>query len=226
MLAQAIPESANVTTERVTPPVTLLQQLIRHRDASYEQVCGELFDFARTQHIDGTISVRHLQRLARLERAKHHAPVALPGTRRLLREFFGFPFEQLVSPPRHELPAAAFGRTPVGDHATEATLDAVLSLSYGEVAVALYVSDMPLQRLAAGHLPTAEQIIALVAQGIARLGVDRIRTIEADSRRRNLAALRGDTDAAARTAGDLLPDSRRAQRAHDLSFRLDRLIGR
>jgi hypothetical protein len=104
MPVQAIPQSANVTVEREPAPVTLLQQLIRQSEASYEQVCGELLDFARTHHIDATISLRHLQRLARLERAKDHAPAALPSTRRLLREFFGFSFDELVSPPPERHP--------------------------------------------------------------------------------------------------------------------------
>jgi tetratricopeptide (TPR) repeat protein len=92
---------------REMPPSTLLQQLIRQREVSYEQLVRELEAFARTRQIDGTIGVRHLQRLARLERARDGATstAALPGTRRLLREFFGFSLEELVGPPRIEMPA-------------------------------------------------------------------------------------------------------------------------
>lgn len=79
-------------------PQTLLQLLIRRRDASYEGVVRELGEFARRRGIDGTISARHLQRLARRERATSGRPTALPGTRRLLAEFFGRPFNDLVSP--------------------------------------------------------------------------------------------------------------------------------
>jgi hypothetical protein len=92
---------------RETPPTTLLQQLIRQREVSYEQLVREVEAFARTRQIDGTIGVRHLQRLARQERARDGAgsPTALPSTRRLLREFFGFSFEELIGPPRIEMPA-------------------------------------------------------------------------------------------------------------------------
>jgi hypothetical protein len=67
---------------------TLLQQLIRRRDVSYERMAHELEEFARRQGIDGTVSARHLQRLARRERGDGSgSPSALPGTRRLLSEF-------------------------------------------------------------------------------------------------------------------------------------------
>lgn len=80
-------------------PQTLLQLLIRNRDSSYEAVVRELEKFARQHGIDGTISARHLQRLARRERTTPSGqPSALPSTRRLLAEFFGRPFLDLVSP--------------------------------------------------------------------------------------------------------------------------------
>ena len=89
------------------PPSTLLQQLIQQREVSYEQLVRELADFARTREIDATIGVRHLQRLARQERSKDRTPpAAQPGTRRLLREFFEFSFDELVGPPRLETLAA------------------------------------------------------------------------------------------------------------------------
>lgn len=82
------------------PPQTLLQLLIRSREASYDGVVRELEEFARERGIDGTISARHLQRLARRERVNAaRPPTALPGTRRLLTEFFGQPFMELVAPP-------------------------------------------------------------------------------------------------------------------------------
>src|SRR5262249_14068745 len=92
---------------REMPPATLLQQLIRQREASYEQIARDLEDFARREGIDGTIGVRHVQRLARHERGNGGgAPSALPGTRRLLREFFGYAFDELIGPPRIETAAA------------------------------------------------------------------------------------------------------------------------
>jgi hypothetical protein len=93
---------------RETAPVTLLQQLIRQLDASYEQIAQDLAKFAIENGIDGTIGVRHLQRLARKERSRDGAamPALLPGTRKLLREFFKFSLEELLGPPRVEVPAA------------------------------------------------------------------------------------------------------------------------
>lgn len=79
---------------------TLLQQLIRQREMSYEQIVQVLEEFARERRIDGTIGARHLQRLARAERGRNgEMPSALPGTRMLLREFFGFSFDELMGPP-------------------------------------------------------------------------------------------------------------------------------
>jgi hypothetical protein len=104
-----------------TRPRTLLQQLILHRDVTYEGVIGELETFARTQRIDGTISLRHLQRLARLERGTDGAaPTALPGTRRLLRAFFDVPFEELLGPP---LPTEPPVTTDLVPHAAAAAAD-------------------------------------------------------------------------------------------------------
>lgn len=86
---------------------TLLQQLIRQRETTYEQLVEELAKFAQRQSIDATIGVRHLQRLARRERAKDGTvPATLPGTRHLLKEFFGASFDELLGPPR---PATELG---------------------------------------------------------------------------------------------------------------------
>lgn len=102
---------------RETPPVTLLQQLVRQRDASYEQIAQELANFALDNHIDGTIGVRHLQRLARRESSRDGAavPALLPGTRKLLREFFKFSVEELLGPPRIEVPPAPPLLVPAAD---------------------------------------------------------------------------------------------------------------
>jgi hypothetical protein len=84
----------------LSSPRTLLYQLIRERRDSYERLAQELDDFARKHSIDGTISVRHLQRLARNESSQSGGRTsALGGTQRLLEEFFGYPFDLLVGPP-------------------------------------------------------------------------------------------------------------------------------
>jgi hypothetical protein len=68
---------------RQTPPRTLLQQLIRQLEASYEKVAQQLNEFARVREIDGTFSVRHLRRLACHEPGpRGELPAALPGTKK------------------------------------------------------------------------------------------------------------------------------------------------
>lgn len=89
----------------LSSPRTLLQQLIRQRRESYEKLVEQLDEFARIHKIDGTISVRHLQRLARNEGASSGGrSSALGGTQRLLEEFFGHSFAALVGPPVEEQP--------------------------------------------------------------------------------------------------------------------------
>lgn len=84
----------------LSAPRSLLYQLIRERRTSYERLVQELDDFARKHSIDGTISVRHLQRLARNETSRSDGrAAALGSTQRLLEEFFGHPFDVLVGPP-------------------------------------------------------------------------------------------------------------------------------
>lgn len=81
-------------------PRTVLQLLIRRRDVSYEALVRQLDAFARQHRIDGTISSRHLQRLSRRERiGASGEPSAQPGTRRLLADFFGRSFSELMAPP-------------------------------------------------------------------------------------------------------------------------------
>lgn len=91
--------AVGVGMRELNSPRTLLHQLIRERRSSYEQLTQELDDFARKHGIDGTISVRHLQRLARNESSQSGGRTsALGGTQRLLEEYFGHPFNLLVGP--------------------------------------------------------------------------------------------------------------------------------
>jgi hypothetical protein len=98
--------------------------------------------------------------------------------------------------------------------------DTKVSLTYGEVAIAVHASDMPGTRRAAFGRDLAE----LVIQGVARLGMQEIRWRDTVSCAAVLAL------AAAQDAGvsappgacaaydRLWPSRRRAQLAHDVAF--------
>jgi tetratricopeptide (TPR) repeat protein len=77
-------------------PRTLLEQLIRQGDATYEETCERYERLARRLGEDSTLSVRHLQRLAYGERSGQRST---PSTRRVMRQLFGYSMQQLLGPP-------------------------------------------------------------------------------------------------------------------------------
>lgn len=87
-------------------PRTLLEQLIRQRESTQEEIRTEFEVLARKMgEKDATMSVRHLQRLASGERPGQRPS---PGTRRVMRQLFGHSMEELLGPPRPaDAPAAA-----------------------------------------------------------------------------------------------------------------------
>lgn len=93
-------------------PRTLLEQLIRQRDTTYEELCEQYDKLARHVGEKATISVRHLQRLAYGERSSQHPT---PGTRRVMRQLFGYSMDELLGPPatEAELRARNSSSTPV-----------------------------------------------------------------------------------------------------------------
>ncbi len=86
-----------VLTEEHPAARTLLEQLIRQREDTYEELCAKYEKLARRMGEDTTLSVRHLQRLAYGERSGQRAT---PRTRRVMRELFGYSMEELLAPPR------------------------------------------------------------------------------------------------------------------------------
>ncbi len=82
-------------------------------------------------------------------------------------------------------------------------------LTYGELAVALYASDMPTRRRAAWSA-APDQVAAWAAQGVARLG--RARVWQLDYRSRQSALRPGDEYEA------IWPDSRRAGTANGVGY--------
>ena len=86
-------------------PRTLLEKLIREREATYEEQVKAFTDLARRLNEPATITVRHLQRLAAGQRSGDRAA---PSTRRVIRQLYGHPLDQLLAPP----PASALLGSP------------------------------------------------------------------------------------------------------------------
>jgi len=68
-------------------PKTVLAHLIRRRNQTYSEIVAEFVE------LGGTITERHLRRLASGERAG-----TTPQTRRTLQRMFGKPIEELLAP--------------------------------------------------------------------------------------------------------------------------------
>jgi hypothetical protein len=78
-------------------PRTLLEQLVWQREATYEEQAAEFERLARQLNEPATLSVRHLQRLASGERSGERAT---PSLRRVMRQFYGHPLDELLGAPR------------------------------------------------------------------------------------------------------------------------------
>jgi tetratricopeptide (TPR) repeat protein len=81
-------------------PRTLLEAKIRERQQTYEEFVEYAERFARDHREVGTLSLRHLQRLAAGRRSQDRplGPVQ-PSTARLLERIFGLPIAELLGPP-------------------------------------------------------------------------------------------------------------------------------
>jgi tetratricopeptide (TPR) repeat protein len=85
------------------PARTLLEQLIRdERRETFEEFIAYSEDFARRHRLPGTLSLRHLLRLASGQKADG-SPVGKPrpATANLLESIFGVPVDELLSAPRN-----------------------------------------------------------------------------------------------------------------------------
>lgn len=78
----------------VRPPRTLLEQLIKQGEATYEEQAAAFEKAARALGEPATMSVRHLQRLAAGQRTGH----ATPTTRRVMRQLYGYSLDDLLGP--------------------------------------------------------------------------------------------------------------------------------
>lgn len=75
---------------------TLLEQLIKEREATYEEQVEAFTKLARQFNEPATMSVRHLQRLASGERSGERAT---PSTRRVMRQMYGRGLDELLTAP-------------------------------------------------------------------------------------------------------------------------------
>jgi tetratricopeptide (TPR) repeat protein len=90
--------------EHSRPARTLLEHLIRiERGETYEQFVTYAEEFARRNRLRGTLSLRHLLRLAS-GRKQDGSPVGKPrpATVDLLERIFGVPIGELLTPPKNE----------------------------------------------------------------------------------------------------------------------------
>jgi tetratricopeptide (TPR) repeat protein len=88
---------------RVYPARTVLAQRIRERRLTLEEFSDQLELFARENNEVGTVSIRHVQRLAAGQLTSDQLR---PATARLLERYFGSPIEELlVSPETKDLSA-------------------------------------------------------------------------------------------------------------------------
>ncbi|MGQ0717524.1 MAG: hypothetical protein ACT4NP_09460 [Pseudonocardiales bacterium] len=78
------------------PPRTLLEQRIRQRCMTFEEFVQHAVVFACDHHEQGTLSVRHLQRLV----SGQPLGALRPATARLLEKIFGEPIAALLAPPK------------------------------------------------------------------------------------------------------------------------------
>jgi tetratricopeptide (TPR) repeat protein len=88
--------------ERDRPARTLLEQLIRNeRGQTYEEFVGYAEEFARRNRLRGTLSLRHLLRLASCRKENGGAAGRpRPATAELLERIFGVPIGELLASPR------------------------------------------------------------------------------------------------------------------------------
>jgi 8-oxo-dGTP pyrophosphatase MutT (NUDIX family) len=87
-------------SEGLRRPRTLLEQKIRERRLSFGEFTDLADRFARENKMLGTLSFRHLQRLAAGQNGPR-SPLGQvrPATARLLEEIFDIPVERLLAPP-------------------------------------------------------------------------------------------------------------------------------
>ncbi len=140
-------------------PRTLLEAIILGRRQTFEEFSEDAERFAREHDEAGTLSARHIQRLASGTRADGRPLGAVrPATRRLLERMLGYPIDDLLGPPENEPSDEACQA-----HELAANLAAARTADRETIAAfrqQLDLTRMLDRRLGAGHLllELAEQI--------------------------------------------------------------------
>lgn len=146
------------------PARTLLEQLIRdERGETYEEFVRYAEDFARRHRLGGTLSLRHLLRLASGRKADGSPPgKPRPATAKLLEGIFGVPVDVLLSAPRNE----------IADQATVELRQRLSAARHVDVAVIDLLREQldALRRL-------DRQMGAVVAYGEVREKVEQVRQL-------------------------------------------------
>ena len=147
-----MPNDRHVTSRA---PRTLLEKLIKEREATYEEQAGAFEKLARELSEPATMSVRHLQRLAAGQRTATHAT---PSTRRVIRQLYGHGLDELLAP------ATATGPPTVAAVATRLDLDALRTPDDSTEALGQLTSELltdPLAPANLGMTPEAWQAVVV-----------------------------------------------------------------
>ena len=94
----------------------MLVQRIRERRLSYEEFCEQLEVFARENNEVGTVSIRHMQRLAA---GRVTSEQLRPATARLLEKFFESSIDELLAPPENTPHKQAKSSTQISEFSTQ-----------------------------------------------------------------------------------------------------------
>ena len=143
------------------PARTVLEQRIRERRLTFEEFVEFAENFAREHNEPGTLSVRHLQRLAG-GRGEHGRPLGRPraATARLLERIFGTSIDELLSPPdaasRVETDSAAELRRML--RASEHVNSSVVALLRGQLAATRRLDRQ------FGTIVAHEEVVAKITQ--------------------------------------------------------------
>jgi tetratricopeptide (TPR) repeat protein len=158
-----------VQGDQSRPPArTELERLIRHeRGETYEEFVEFAEKFARRNNMQGTLSLRHLLRLAsgRKEDGRPLGPPR-PATARLLERIFGFDIEKLLSPPS-------------ADHGDSGEIELRQLLSASRQVDATVVELLRQQLGALRRLD--RQMGAVVAYGEVKAKIDQVELLQSHS---------------------------------------------
>ena len=140
-------------------PRTELEAIIRQRRQTFEEFSEDTARYARENDEEGTLSARHLQRLASGNRADGKPLGAVrPATRRLLEHMLGQTIDVLLGPPTDAEPADE------ERHRAELAANIAAARSADRETVAAFQQRLDLARLLDRRLGAAHLVAELGAQ--------------------------------------------------------------